>query len=135
MGSLVNEKTTYKLELESLQDKVESVLKAQTKWQKKAALLEKKLIVAEENERVTREKLGLALTAAEKATEDRDFFAGNLQAQIEEKNQTILELHDEQSIQKELDENLKSYKLVMKEKLKRVAQDHSAVRKEFDLRE
>ncbi|XP_075262797.1 centrosomal protein of 89 kDa-like [Convolutriloba macropyga] len=134
-NTLLNERSMSKVELEGLEEKVESVLKAQIKWQRKATILEKKLMAAEEKERLLSEKLELALTAAERATDERNLYAEGLRAQIDEKNQTILELQDEQSMQKELDENLKSYKLVMKEKFKRVAQDHISAKKEFDLKE
>ena len=134
-ANLLNEKSVSKAEIESLQHKVESVLKAQTKWQKKAALLEKKLNLAQENEELLGQKLELALSAAEKATEERDFYVEEFQTHIDEKNQTINELKDENMTQKGVDENMKAYKMVMKEKLKRLAQDHLATKKEFELKE
>ena len=91
--------------------------------------------LAQENEELLGQKLELALSAAEKATEERDFYVEEFQTHIDEKNQTINALKDENMTQKGVDENMKAYKMVMKEKLKRLAQDHLATKKEFELKE
>lgn len=132
---LKEEKVTGREELDNLHARVETIVRAQRKWQEKAVLLEKKLLYAEEREQKLSEQLSVALDAAEQAVQDRDLYSHEIKIILDEKNETITDLHSKQLSDLEVGEKLRNYKSIMKQKVKKIAEAHVARKKEFEEKE
>ena len=132
---LKEDKMMGREELDNLHSRVETIVRAQRKWQEKAVLLEKKLLYAEEREQKLNEQLSVALGAAEQAVQDRDSYSHEVRLLLDEKNDTISDLHSRQLSDMEMEEKLRNYRSHMKQKVKKIAEAHIAKKKEFEEKE